>query len=346
MNHHPDRPSAHQIDTLVVPGLSGAPTGRQLAIDPHSPRVAILAGGLSHEREVSLRSGRRVADALRAAGVPVTIHDVDTDLLAFLAREKPDIVWPLLHGAGGEDGSLRDILELESVSYLGSTPKASRIAFDKPIAKERLLSAGLSTPDWITLPQDLFRDLGAAGVLAAVADHFGLPVVVKPTRGGSSLGVTHVSDREGLARAMVNCFAYHPHALIERAVEGIELEIPVIDGPDGPVVLPPVEILADGPFDYDARYNAGRVEYFAPARLSASQMAYVCDVAVTAHTSLELRHYSRTDLILDSSGVAQVLEVAVAPGMTETSLFPMSVEASGQELPQLYRSLVHNALTS
>ncbi|GAB2464364.1 D-alanine--D-alanine ligase family protein [Xylanimonas ulmi] len=330
-----------RVADVVAPGLGDVPSG-----DPKPGSglsVVVLAGGLSHERDVSLRSGRRVAETLRAAGVDVSLHDVDATLLTYLDQQRPDVVWPLLHGAGGEDGSLRDVLELSGVPYVGTGPRASRRAWDKPIAKEQLLAAGLSTPDWLTLPQDLFRDLGAHGVLTTVVERFGLPVVVKPTRGGSALGVTRVNRPDHLARAMVDCFAYGGGALIERAIDGVELAVSVVEGPQGPVALPAVEVVVDGGYDYDARYNAGRVEYFVPARLSAAQADDVARVAVTAHRALELRHLSRTDLILQADGTAQVLEVNVAPGMTETSLFPQAAAAAGHDLATLYRGIVESA---
>ncbi len=308
--------------------------------------VLVLAGGLSHERDVSLRSGRRVADALRSAGVEVQVHDVNSELLPFLRESRPTIVWPLLHGAGGEDGSLRDVLELAGVPYIGTGPRESRIAWDKPIAKERLLAAGLSTPEWLTLPQSLFRDLGAQAVLDAVVERFGMPLVVKPTRGGSALGVTRVERREDFPRAMVECFAYGGSALVERAVDGVEVGVSVVDGPDGPTALPAVEIEVDGAYDYDARYNPGRVEYFVPARLNAAQAAAVAEAAVTAHRALGLRHLSRTDMILASDGSIQVLEVNVAPGMTETSLLPQAAVAAGHDLPEMYRLIVETAVAT
>ncbi|PZR53153.1 D-alanine--D-alanine ligase [Xylanimonas oleitrophica] len=329
---------------VVAPGLTG--TSSTAPAHGTDLSVAVLAGGLSHERDVSLRSGRRVAEALRAAGVDVRLHDVDADLLGFLRTTRPDVVWPLLHGAGGEDGSLRDVLELAGVPYVGTGPRASRAAWDKPIAKERLQQAGLTTPEWLTLPQELFRDLGAAAVLDAVVERFGLPVVVKPTRGGSALGVTRVQRREDLARAMVDCFAYGGSALIEQAVDGIEVAVSVIDSPTGPTALPPVEIVVDGTYDYDARYNAGRVEYFAPARLDDHVARQVATDAVAAHRALDLRHLSRTDMIVRPDGAPTVLEVNVAPGMTETSLFPQAVVAAGHDVPALYRSIAEQALTS
>ncbi len=170
--------------------------------------VAILAGGLSHERDVSLRSGRRVAESLRAAGLEVTVHDVDADLLPFLDSAHPDVVWPLLHGASGEDGSIRDVLELVGVPYVGTGPRESRAAWSKPVAKNVVLGAGLCTPGVRHPPQSLFRELGAQPVLDAVVARLGLPLVVKPTHGGSALGVTLVERADQLPRAMVDCFAY------------------------------------------------------------------------------------------------------------------------------------------
>jgi D-alanine-D-alanine ligase len=306
--------------------------------------VVVLAGGLSHERDVSLRSGRRVAEALRSTGLEVVLHDVDADLLTFLRETGPDVVWPLLHGASGEDGSVRDVLDMVGLPYVGTGPRASRVVWNKPISKAALLDAGLSTPDYVTLPQSLFRDLGAQPVLDTIVRHLGLPLVVKPTEGGSALGVTIVSRAEDLPRAMVECFAYGETALIERAITGIELAVSVIDGPRGPEALPAVEIVADGGYDYAARYVAGETEFFAPARLTADQAAQVSDAAVRAHEALHLRHLSRTDLILDASGTAHILEVNVAPGMTEMSLLPQAVAASGRDLAPLYRTIVDTAL--
>lgn len=309
-------------------------------------RVVILAGGLSHERDVSLRSGRRVADALRASGAEVTVHDVDADLVPALRETAPDIVWPLLHGASGEDGSVRDVLELLGMPCLGTGPRASRIAWSKPIAKTVVARDGIDTPEFATLPQSLFRELGASRVLDAIAEKLGLPLVVKPATGGSALGVTLVRDAADLPRAMVDCFAYGDTALIERAISGTEVAVSVIDVGAGPEPLPAVEIVTDGAYDYDARYNPGRTEYFTPARLSPDVAERAGQVAVAAHRALGLQHLSRTDLIIGDDGVVYFLEVNVAPGMTETSLFPQAAEAAGYELSALYRALAEAARRS
>jgi D-alanine-D-alanine ligase len=306
--------------------------------------VLVLAGGLSHERDVSLRSGRRVAEALRGAGADVHLRDVDAGLIESLRAEPPAVVVPLLHGAPGEDGSLRDVLELLGLVYVGSGPKASRLAFDKAAAKARVAEAGLATPASVALPQATFRELGAASVMAALVDALGLPLMVKPGSGGSSLGAAVVRHADELPGAMMGCFAYGAVALVERFVEGTEVAVSVVETERGPAALPAVEIVPDGGvYDYSARYTAGATEFFAPARLDATAAAACADAAVTAHRALGLRDLSRTDLVLDASGVPWFLEVNVAPGMTETSLFPQAAGAAGQDLGELWRGLVDRA---
>lgn len=305
-----------------------------------TPRVVVLAGGLSHEREVSLRSGRRVAEALRSTGAEVVVHDVDADLVPSLRELAPDLVWPLLHGASGEDGSVRDVLALLGLPVLGTGPRASRVAWSKPIAKTVVSRAGLATPEFVTLPQTLFRELGAHRILDAVVGRLGLPLAVKPSRGGSALGVTVVGSSDELPAAMVECFSYGDTAMIERGVVGTELAISVLDTGDGPFALPAVEVVTDGPYDYDARYNPGRTEYFVPARLPDDVPARAADVAIRAHEALGLSRLSRTDVVVDPDGTPWFLEVNVAPGMTETSLLPQAAEAAGFALGPLYRSLV------
>jgi len=306
-------------------------------------RVMILAGGLSHERDVSIRSGRRVWEALEERGIKATVHDVDTTLLPNLQVLDDIVVWPLLHGASGEDGSLQALLELVDARFVGTGSREARVAWVKPVAKAVFARAGVSTPDYVTLPQSLFREVGAEHVLSALLAKFSLPLVVKPARGGSALGVSLVSEPDALAQAMVRCFAYGDQAMIERAVSGAEVAVSVVGHGDAATVLPAVEIVCDGPYDYDARYNPGRVEYFAPARIDPAQMAVVEEAALAVHRTMGLRDLSRIDMIVDSAGVAQVIDINIAPGMTETSLFPQAVEASGQQLGTLYAQIVEDA---
>ena len=306
----------------------------------------VLAGGLSHERDVSLRSGRRCADALRHAGHAVDVLDADSSLLGTLSESSYDAVLIALHGGAGEDGALRQVLDLTGVPYVGSTPDACRVAWDKPAAKAVLRAAGLSTPGSVTLPHATFRELGAAAVLDRIVEHLGLPLMVKPARGGSALGCTVVSQAADLPPAMVQCFSYGEAALVERYVEGREVAVTVLDDGSGPRALPAVEIVpVSGVYDYAARYTAGATEYFTPARLSSAAAAEVARVAVAAHVALGLRDLSRVDLIVDTADVPWVLEVNVAPGMTETSLLPMAVEADDLELGAVLGSLLARAAT-
>ena len=307
--------------------------------------VLVLAGGLSHERDVSLRSGRRVAEALRGAGVEVTERDVDAALLASLRADRPSCVVPMLHGETGEDGAIREVLELLSIPYVGATPAASRAAFDKPVAKTVVTRAGLHTPRSVCLPHETFRELGATDVMAALVERLGLPLMVKPARSGSALGCTVVRSAEQLPGAMVNAFAYGSVALLEQFVEGAEVAVPVIDDGTGPRALPAVGIRPDGGvYDYTARYTAGSTEFDVPARLSAEAAAECARVAVTAHEALGLRDLSRSDLIVAEDGTVWFLEVNVAPGFTETSTVPLSVQAAGLDLGEVVASLVRGAV--
>jgi len=306
--------------------------------------IVILAGGLSHERDVSLRSGRRIAESLRDLGIPVTVSDVDAKLLGQWEIEAPSVVVPLLHGTNGEDGSLRDVLEALHVAYVGSRPDACRIAFDKPIAKAGAHAAGIRTPKSVALPHSTFRELGADAVIKAVAEKVGLPAIVKPTKSGSSLGATVVRDIRELPAALVASFAYGDVALVEQFIDGTEIAVSVIERDGVPEALPAVEIVPDGGFyDYAARYTAGTTEFFAPARLEAGTAAAAAKVAIDAHMALGLRDLSRSDLIVDANGDIWFLEVNVAPGMTETSLFPLAVEAAGLGLGDVMKALVETA---
>jgi D-alanine-D-alanine ligase len=303
--------------------------------------ILVLAGGLSPEREVSLRSGDRVRDALREVGVDAAAADADAALIPLLASDPPTAVFPAIHGNCGEDGAIREVLGLLGVPYVGSTADACRLAFDKPVAKALVAAAGLVTPESVTLPRETFHDLGAAAVLDRIVERLGLPLFVKPARGGSALGAGPVRSADELPAAMINCFAYGDTALVERFAQGTEVAVGVIDLGDGPQALPAVEIVpAGGWFDYAARYTAGQTEYYAPARLTAEAARAVAAAAVTAHIALGLRDLSRSDLIVDPSGEVLFLEANVAPGMTDTSTLPMALEAAGRDFGALCRELL------
>ena len=306
--------------------------------------AVVLAGGLAYEREVSLHSGRRVCEKLKQAGVAVRMLDPDGELLAGLEVDRPDAVFIALHGADGEDGALRSVLDLAGVPYVGSDAAACRMAWDKPTAKTIVHAAGLATPAWVALPHSTFRELGAAVVLDRIVERFGLPLMVKPAQGGSALGARVIRSATELPAAMVSCLSYGDTVLLEPYVEGVEVSVSVVELGAGPVALPAVEIVpTSGVFDYAARYTAGMTTYHTPARLPAAAAEAVAEAAVRAHEELGLRDVSRTDAIVTADGVVQFLEVNVSPGMTATSLLPMSIEAAGLELGEVIATLLERA---
>ncbi|TFV62106.1 D-alanine--D-alanine ligase [Geodermatophilus sp. DF01-2] len=321
------------------------------AVEPEPPahplRAVVLAGGLNVEREVSLSSGTQVAEELARAGVEAELRDADAELLPGLAAAPADAVFIALHGATGEDGALRAVLDLAGVHYVGSPAAACRLAWDKPAAKSVVRSAGVATPDWVALPHSTFRELGAGAVLDLIVARLGLPLMVKPASGGSALGVQKVSRVEDLPAAMVGCFAYGDTVMVERFVDGVELALSVVDLGDGPEALPAVEIAPEsGVFDYTSRYTPGLTEYHAPARVSAEVAERAAEIAVHVHRVLGLADLSRTDAIVTPDGEVHFLEVNVSPGLTETSMFPMAVEASGSSLGDvLARLLTRRAST-
>jgi D-alanine-D-alanine ligase len=308
-------------------------------------RIVVLAGGISHERDVSLRSGRRVADSLLEHGIEVELRDPDASLLGYLRDTRPDVVWPALHGASGEDGALRGLLEFLGIPFVGSRSEAARLAWDKPTAKTLVARAGVSTPRSITLPRDAFRELGAEAVFDSIHDELPLPVVVKPAQGGSAQGVTIVEDAAGLPRAMVDAYTYSDVAVIEQRIGGTEISVGVIDTGEGPVALPAVEIEPlSGVYSFEARYNAGETRFYVPARLADDVAGRAAEAALAAHTALGLRHISRVDLIVDGAGTPWFLEANVLPGLTETSLVPQALEAAGHDLGWVYAKLAEAAL--
>src|ERR1700742_4806307 len=210
-------------------------------------RIVVLAGGLSPEREVSLRSGDRVRDVLAEAGIHAVVADADAALLSMLRADPPSAVFPAIHGVCGEDGAIREVLGLLGVAYVGSVASACQVAFGKTTAKPPATAltraAGVLTPPSVTLPRETFHDLGATAVIDLIVARLGLPLYVKPSRGGSALGAGAVRTAADLPAAVLSCFAYGDTALIERFISGTEVAVGVIDLGDGPQALPAVEIV-------------------------------------------------------------------------------------------------------
>lgn len=303
--------------------------------------IAVLSGGISLEREVSLRSGGRVADALSDRGHHVARLDVDAHLVRTLEDGAFDVAFLALHGSAGEDGTIQSLLELTGLPYTGPDVLASSIAWNKPIAQGLYERAGLHVPSRVTLSQQAFREMGATAAVDRIANSLGTPLVVKPATGGAALGLSIVDDAARLPQAIVGAFSYADAVLIERFVQGTEVAVTVLDGE----ALPPVEIQPkEGVYDFAARYTPGATEFHAPARLGEDVVEACRTTAVTAYDAIGARHVSRADLIVDGNGVPWLLELDTCPGMTSTSLVPMAAKAAGIEFGELCERIVQLAL--
>ena len=299
-------------------------------------KVAVLKGGRSLERGVSLRSGARVEDALGALGHDVLPLDAGADLVTVLTAEKPDAAFIALHGPGGEDGTVQELLEILRIPYTGPGVAACVRCMDKVLAKHEMRAAGIPTPDFVAFNDTAFRELGAAQALGEIERTLGLPLIVKPARGGSSLGVKLVGSASEVPEALVAAFSYDDRVLLERRIEGRELAVSVL----GEEALPVVEAIPKGDiFDFEARYEIGRTEYHCPAELGADATALVQETALATFRALGCSGFARVDLILADDG-PQVLEVNAIPGLTDTSLLPMAAEAAGMRFEQLVERML------
>jgi D-alanine-D-alanine ligase len=304
-------------------------------------KVAVLKGGRSLEREVSMRSGARVEDALDALGHETVPLDVGRDLVTRLREEAPDAVFIALHGPGGEDGTVQELLEILGLPYTGPGVASCALCMDKVAAKHEMRAAGIPTPDWVAFNSTAFGELGAADTLEEIEDRLGFPLVVKPASQGSSLGVEFASERGGVPAALVAAFSYDDRVLLERYVKGRELAVGVL----GSEPLPIVEAIPrEGDFfNFEARYEIGRTDYVCPAELGGEEEAAVTKAALDTYETLGCSGFARVDLMLGEDG-AQVLEVNAIPGLTDTSLFPMAAEAAELGFEQLVERILALAL--
>lgn len=296
-------------------------------------RVAVLLGGFSSEREISLRSGRAVAEALRTkAGVEVRPVDVRDERVEELAAGSCDVAFIALHGRFGEDGGVQEVCERREIAYTGSGPRASRLALDKVQAKELFSAAGLTTAPWRVCPAADGIERACAGVAALGAG----PVVVKPRTEGSSVGVSIVRAPGQLEPALREAWRFGPDALVERFVAGREFTSGVL----GELSLPLVELRPKREFfDYQAKYQDDRTEYIVAPPLPPEVTRRVQQAGLGAHRALGCKGFSRVDVILAESGEPVVLEVNTIPGMTERSLFPKAARAAGIPFPDLCERL-------
>jgi D-alanine-D-alanine ligase len=308
-------------------------------------RVAVIAGGLSNEREVSMRSGRRAQYALAEAGIDAVLYDADETLLRKLIEDRIDAAYIAVHGASGEDGSLQTALDLLGVPYVGAPPGACHLAWDKVASKVLLSRAGLATPPWLAISARSFRELSPTQILGSIVDELGLPMVVKPATSGSTLGMSLVEQAGDLPAALVRCFTYGDVALVERYVPGLTIETVVVDD-EAPMALPPAAFTNPevSPFSFEARYSADLITIALPAPLPDSALTAAAEAAVLAHTTLGLRDLSRTDLIVDDDGTPWFLEASVSPGLTETSVLPLAAAEAGRPLGRLLGDLLGKAL--
>ncbi len=304
-------------------------------------RVAVLKGGRSLERGVSLRSGARVEDALQALGHEAVPIDAGGDLVKRLAAERPDVVFVALHGLGGEDGTVQELLEILGVPFTGPGVLACARCSDKVLAKHELRAAGVPTADWFAFNETAFRELGAADALGELEQRLGFPLVIKPSRGGSALGVKFAAGWFEVPEALVSAFSYDDRVLLERFVEGRELAVAVLGGEPLPVVE---AVPSEGDrYDFEARYEIGRTEFVCPAELGEVDSTAVTAAALAAYEALGCAGFSRVDLILGEGG-PQVLEVNAIPGLTDTSLLPQAAEAAGMSFEALVEKILSLAL--
>ena len=295
-------------------------------------RVAVLKGGRSFERSVSLKSGARVEDALERLGHTAVPIDAGHDLVDRLLTERPDVAFVALHGREGEDGTVQELLELVGIPYTASGPSACVRCTDKVLSKHLMRDAGVPTPDFYAFSETAFKELGAAQALPALEERLEFPIVVKPAGGGSALGIKFASDAEAVPTALIAAFSYDPRVLLERHVAGRDLAVSVLEGPDGPQALPVVEAIPrEGDFyDFEARYEIGRTAFACPAELDPACTRRAQELALRVYELFGCYGFARVDLMLEeSTGELYVLEANVIPGLTETSLLPLAAEAAG-----------------
>ncbi|HET7416731.1 MAG TPA: D-alanine--D-alanine ligase [Solirubrobacterales bacterium] len=304
-------------------------------------KVAVLKGGRSLERGVSLRSGARVEDALERLGHEVLPIDVGADLVKRLTAERPDVAFVAMHGVGGEDGTVQELLEILGIPFTGPGAAACSRCMDKVQAKDAIDFAGLPTPDWFAFNQTAFREFGAADALGRLEGSLGFPLVVKPSRGGSSLGVRFARSAAEVPQALVSAFSYDDRVLLERFVDGRELAVSVL----GDEPLPVVEaILLEGDrYDFEARYEIGRTRFVCPAELRPEEERAVTEAALGTYRALGCTGFARIDLILAADG-PWLLEANAIPGLTDTSLLPQAAEAAGLDFDHLVERILDLAL--
>lgn len=305
-------------------------------------RVAVACGGRSLERSISLHSGRRAGRALAALGAEVKVVDVDAAFVRFVLDWRPDYVFIAMHGIGGEDGTVQDLLEILEIPYTGSDAIASALCLDKHLFKAVCVLEQVPTPPWHSFTREAFEAYGAASALAGLMRQFAGGVVVKPARQGSSMGISVVHEEGDLRDAILEAMNYDDRILLERYVDGRELTVGILD--DEALAVGEI-ITRTGPiFDYAAKYQTGGAEEIFPAKLTRDQTARAQDLALRVHRALKLDTYSRVDFRMDAAGELWCLEVNTLPGLTAASLLPRAAAAVGIGFPELCERICRGAL--
>lgn len=308
-------------------------------------KIAVLMGGRSLEREVSLRSGKRVSSALKHIGYKVEEIDVGDKLVNQLKNSKPDIAFIALHGKYGEDGSIQELLEMLKIPYTGSGVLSNIIGIDKVITKQLLKSANIPTPNFHALSSGAFKDMGASAALPEAIEELGLPVIVKPAAQGSALGIKIVERKDSLPDALLSAFSYDDKVLLEEFIVGTEVAVSLI-GNKKIEVLPIVEIIPHKDwFDFESRYTLGMSDYYVPARIDTKLQKQIEDTSREIYKMFECRGVARIDIIIRNN-IPYILEINTCPGMTETSLLPMSADAAGITFEKLIEKLISLGLES
>jgi D-alanine-D-alanine ligase len=308
--------------------------------------IAVLKGGRSLERQVSLKSGARVEDALRRLGHQVVAIDAGSDLVKRLTEVAPDVAFVALHGRDGEDGTVQELLEVMGIPYTGSGVSACIRSSDKVLAKHAMRDHGIPTPDFFAFNETAFKALGAGQALPAIEERLRFPIVVKPASQGSALGIKFARTPQDVPGALLAAFSYDRKVLLERYVGGRDLAVSVIDEDGEPLALPIVEAVPQQEdfYDFEARYEIGRTRFICPAKLEPEVTERAREIAIDAYRMLGCSAFARVDLMVDEAGgELYVLEVNVIPGLTETSLLPQAAEAAGISFDELVGRIVSAA---
>jgi D-alanine-D-alanine ligase len=321
-------------------------------------KVAVLKGGGSLERTVSLRSGVRAQNALRQLGHEVVAIDVGPDLVAQLLESQPDAAFVALHGSDGEDGTVQGLLEAIGVPYTGSGPAACMRCTDKALAKYLMREAHIPTPEFTAFKESAIKDLGVAAALPGLERSIGFPLVAKPASQGSALGVKFARSAQELPGAIVGALSYDRKVVLERYVRGRDLAVSVLDAPAGrlaagrwstePIALPVVEAIPreEEFYNYESRYEIGMTTFVCPAELPDGVSERAQELALATYRLLGCHGVARVDLMLEEeTGELTVLETNVVPGLTETSLLPLAADAAEIWLDLLVQRILDSAFT-